>query len=178
MVTYSSTYVLVALSIDRYDAIRHPMNFSGSWKRAKVLILAAWSLSFLFSVPIIVFYEEKEIQGILTCRSMNHFILMSIFFSNFPFFFGAGHVQCWIDFLEPWQWQVYMTLISITIFFVPACIITSCYAIIIYTIWSKSSILSHKKTKHKQSKHQPNKININKELLALKYHITLFQMER
>lgn len=61
--TYSSTYVLVALSIDRYDAIRHPMNFSGSWKRAKVLILAAWALSFLFSVPIIVFYEEKEIQG-------------------------------------------------------------------------------------------------------------------
>lgn len=28
--TYSSTYVLVALSIDRYDAITHPMNFSGS----------------------------------------------------------------------------------------------------------------------------------------------------
>ncbi|EAT39545.2 AAEL008655-PA, partial [Aedes aegypti] len=28
-VTYASTYVLVALSIDRYDAITHPMNFSG-----------------------------------------------------------------------------------------------------------------------------------------------------
>lgn len=30
VVTFSSTYVLVALSIDRYDAITHPMNFSGS----------------------------------------------------------------------------------------------------------------------------------------------------
>ncbi|KAL1116575.1 hypothetical protein AAG570_005047 [Ranatra chinensis] len=30
VVTYSSTYVLVALSIDRYDAIKHPMKFSGS----------------------------------------------------------------------------------------------------------------------------------------------------
>ena len=30
VVTYSSTYVLVALSIDRYDAITRPMNFSGS----------------------------------------------------------------------------------------------------------------------------------------------------
>ncbi|XP_052129122.1 cardioacceleratory peptide receptor-like [Frankliniella occidentalis] len=30
LVTYSSTYVLVALSIDRYDAITHPMNFSRS----------------------------------------------------------------------------------------------------------------------------------------------------
>lgn len=31
-VTYASTYVLVALSIDRYDAITHPMNFSGCCK--------------------------------------------------------------------------------------------------------------------------------------------------
>lgn len=32
IVTYSSTYVLVALSIDRYDAIAKPMNFSRSCK--------------------------------------------------------------------------------------------------------------------------------------------------
>lgn len=32
VVTYSSTYVLVALSVDRYYAIKHPMNFSGSCK--------------------------------------------------------------------------------------------------------------------------------------------------
>ena len=36
-VTYSSTYVLVALSIDRYDAITHPMNFSGSCKYSFIL---------------------------------------------------------------------------------------------------------------------------------------------
>ncbi|KAL1446121.1 hypothetical protein WDU94_000040, partial [Cyamophila willieti] len=30
VVTYSSTYVLVALSIDRYYAIKYPMNFCGS----------------------------------------------------------------------------------------------------------------------------------------------------
>jgi hypothetical protein len=45
LVTYSSTYVLVALSIDRYDAITHPMNFSGSWRRARGLVAAAWILS-------------------------------------------------------------------------------------------------------------------------------------
>lgn len=43
MVTYSSTYVLVALSIDRYDAITHPMNFSTSgefaaWVRLHVCV--------------------------------------------------------------------------------------------------------------------------------------------
>ena len=37
VVTYASTYVLVALSIDRYDAITHPMNFSGTQ-------LASWEI--------------------------------------------------------------------------------------------------------------------------------------
>ena len=36
VVTYSSTYVLVALSIDRYDAITHPMNFTGSCKYSRL----------------------------------------------------------------------------------------------------------------------------------------------
>ncbi|XP_034191081.1 crustacean cardioactive peptide receptor isoform X2 [Osmia lignaria lignaria] len=62
VVTYSSTYVLVALSIDRYDAITRPMNFTGRWWRARALVIGAWSLSALFSVPIIFLYEEKRIQ--------------------------------------------------------------------------------------------------------------------
>lgn len=63
MVTFASTYVLVALSIDRYDAITHPMNFSGSWKRAKVLVISAWIMSGLFSSPQFILYEETLIQG-------------------------------------------------------------------------------------------------------------------
>lgn len=63
MVTFASTYVLVALSIDRYDAITHPMNFSGSWKRAKVLVISAWIMSGLFSTPQFILYEETLIQG-------------------------------------------------------------------------------------------------------------------
>jgi neuropeptide S receptor 1 len=84
MVTYASTYVLVALSIDRWDAISHPMNFSGSCKkieypekfffniclffinkgkRAKRLVLGAWILSAIFSAPLFILYEEKIVQG-------------------------------------------------------------------------------------------------------------------
>lgn len=63
LTTYASTYVLVALSIDRYDAITHPMNFSGSWKRAKILVISAWVLSALFSTPQFFLYEETLIQG-------------------------------------------------------------------------------------------------------------------
>ncbi|KAG5878710.1 hypothetical protein JTB14_023923 [Gonioctena quinquepunctata] len=110
VVTYSSTYVLVALSIDRCDAILHPMNFSGSWKRARLLVVLAWVLSVLFSLPTIFLFEEKSIEDI---------------------------PQCWINLL-PWQWEVYMTLVALILFVIPALIISACYAIIVWTIWTKS----------------------------------------
>ncbi|XP_074030849.1 cardioacceleratory peptide receptor 2 isoform X2 [Leptinotarsa decemlineata] len=113
VVTYSSTYVLVALSIDRYDAITHPMNFSGSWKRARLLVVLAWVLSILFSLPAIFLFEEKPVEDI---------------------------PQCWIDLL-PWQWKVYMTLVAFILFVIPAVIISACYAIIVWTIWTKSKLL-------------------------------------
>ncbi|CAG0913065.1 unnamed protein product [Notodromas monacha] len=79
VVTYSSNYVLVALSIDRYDAIAHPMKFhAGSWR-----------------------------------------------------------MQCWIQ-LEPAHWQIYITLVFVALFFLPAFIIAGCYIVIVKTIWSKS----------------------------------------
>ncbi len=111
VVTYASTYVLVALSIDRYDAITHPMNFTGSWRRAKALVIVAWALSFLFSAPILHFYGTSEIAG-----------------------YGT---QCWIDFDEKWKWRLYMTLVSVTLFVIPAFLIGGCYIIIVVTIWSK-----------------------------------------
>ncbi|KAK9885329.1 hypothetical protein WA026_010829 [Henosepilachna vigintioctopunctata] len=112
MVTYASTYVLVALSVDRYNAIRHPMKFSGSWRRAKCLILTAWIFSIVLSIPILFLYEEKMVQG---------------------------QTQCWLEFSEQWKWKLYMTLVSISLFVIPAAIIATCYAVIIGIIWTKSS---------------------------------------
>ena len=116
VVTYASTYVLVALSIDRYDAITHPMNFSGSWRRARGLVAAAWMLSFVFSAPLLHFYNTKETKD-----------------------YGT---QCWINFTENWQWQVYMTLVSLTIFVIPAILIAGCYIVIVCTIWNKGREMS------------------------------------
>ncbi|KYM96443.1 Cardioacceleratory peptide receptor, partial [Cyphomyrmex costatus] len=113
VVTYSSTYVLVALSIDRYDAITRPMNFSGSWWRARALVITAWTLSALFSMPIVFLYEEKQIQ-------------------DTP--------QCWID-LDPTQWKIYMSLVSFSLFIAPTLIIGGCYTVIVVTIWSQGAAL-------------------------------------
>ncbi|KAM7285824.1 cardioacceleratory peptide receptor isoform X2 [Ixodes scapularis] len=117
LVTYSSTYVLVALSIDRYDAITNPMNFSGSWKRARCLVGLAWGASSAMSVPAVFLSREALVRG---------------------------RLQCWIE-LELWQWQLYMTLVACSLFFVPALVITACYSVIVYTIWTKSKILSYPK---------------------------------
>ncbi|KAK7579599.1 hypothetical protein V9T40_000228 [Parthenolecanium corni] len=114
LITYSSTYVLVALSIDRYDAITRPMKFSGSWRRAKFLIGSAWGLSALFSIPIPIIYEEKIV---------------------------GGRTQCWLEFSNKWQWKCYMTLVACAVFLAPALIIIVCYTVIVCTIWSKSGAI-------------------------------------
>ncbi|XP_014248903.1 cardioacceleratory peptide receptor-like isoform X2 [Cimex lectularius] len=111
VVTYSSTYVLVALSLDRLDAITRPMNFSGSWRRARLLVGFAWSLSAVFSSPILFLYEERLIQG---------------------------SAQCWIELGSSFKWQLYMSLVALTLFLIPAVVITGCYTVIVYTIWTKS----------------------------------------
>ncbi|BET00264.1 receptor [Nesidiocoris tenuis] len=125
VVTFSSTYVLVALSIDRYYAIKYPMNFSGSWRRAKMLVVIAWSLSVVLSVPVGFLYQEKLIQG---------------------------RPQCWIEFRQPWQWQLYMTLVAMALFVLPAIIITICYAIIVFTIWAKGRQYTQKATNNDETR--------------------------
>ena len=112
VVTYASTYVLVALSIDRYDAITHPMNFSGSWTRARVLVIVAWGLSFLFSIPILFVYKIKAHER-----------------------YGD---QCYIgDGWQQWHWMIFMTIASLLVFIIPAIIIAVCYIAIVCTIWNK-----------------------------------------
>ncbi|XP_055539889.1 cardioacceleratory peptide receptor-like [Wyeomyia smithii] len=122
-VTYSSTYMLVALSIDRYDAITHPMNFSGCWKRARRLVAAAWGFSAVFSSPMFYLYEERVIQD---------------------------QLQCWIELGDALRWQLYMCWVAASLFVIPAFIISACYVIIIKTIWSKGSVLGPVGDKYRQ----------------------------
>lgn len=110
VVTYSSTYVLVALSIDRCDAITHPMNFTGSWRRARALILSAWFVSFVFCLPMLFLFDEAQVQG---------------------------KPQCWVD-LTKLQWRIWITSVFVSLFVAPALTISACYGVIVITIRHKS----------------------------------------
>ena len=77
-------------------------------------MVMAWLTSVIFSVPILFFFHLKETP-----------------------MFGT---QCWIEFTHPWQWQVYMTLVSLSVFIVPAIIIAVCYTTITITIWRSDGV--------------------------------------
>ena len=73
-------------------------------------------MSIAFSVPIIFFYHLKEIEQ-----------------------YGT---QCWIEFPQQWHWKLYMSLVATSLFFIPAVIIASCYAVIVITIWRKGKTMA------------------------------------
>ena len=98
-------------------------------KRAKILVITAWALSAIFSLPAI-FLNEESIQ--------------------------QGRPQCWIE-LETWEWKIYISLVALSLFFMPAIIISACYLIIVHTIWSKSKTIAFPKTNNKsKSKSKSN----------------------
>ena len=84
-------------------------------RRARILIAVAWVLSAIFSTPMLVLYEEGVVQD---------------------------QVQCWIDLPAPWQWQLYLTLVAVSLLVLPACLIFACYVIIVRTIWVQSAALT------------------------------------
>lgn len=53
-----------------------------------------------------------------------------------------GQVQCWIDLPAPWQWQLYLTLVAVSLLVLPALLIFACYIVIVRTIWVQSAALT------------------------------------
>ncbi|XP_050419513.1 cardioacceleratory peptide receptor-like [Patella vulgata] len=112
VVTYGATFALVALSIDRLDAIARPLKFSGK-TRSKILVSLAWGCALTFSVPMLVINERIIVDG---------------------------RPQCWIEFPEAWYWKLYITIIAIGLFIIPAVLIAVCYIIIVVILWRKTSL--------------------------------------
>nr|XP_022321384.1 cardioacceleratory peptide receptor-like [Crassostrea virginica] len=113
VVLYASTYLLVSLSLDRLDAVARPMRFSRREFRAKMLITSAWVLSAVFSIPTLVLFDVSE--GNVTYK-------------------GKSITLCEPLFSDKFESQIYMTLIAIAAFILPALIITVCYCVIIVVI--------------------------------------------
>lgn len=117
VVVFASTYVLVSLSLDRLDAIARPLRFTGSGTRARILVASAWIFSVIFSIPSLVLFEDTPSPNDESIRF------------------------CYLDLSEKWHWMLYVTLLAVSLFIIPAVIIIVCYTTIVYVIWKNSHLL-------------------------------------
>ncbi|GAB1598596.1 cardioacceleratory peptide receptor-like [Argonauta hians] len=108
VITLSSTFILVSLSIDRLHAIARPMRFSQSSRLSKILVTSAWVFASILPIPLMVFTEQ-----------------INICIDNY---------QCWMN-LPKYMWKIYFTIVICIALFIPALIILFCYITIIYIIW-------------------------------------------
>ncbi|XP_014639969.1 PREDICTED: neuropeptide S receptor isoform X3 [Ceratotherium simum simum] len=81
-------------------------------RQAKVLIVIAWGLSFLFSIPTLIIFGKRKLPN--------------------------GEMQCWALWPDDSYWTPYMTIVAFLVYFIPLTIISIIYAIVIRTIWIKS----------------------------------------
>eukprot|EP00079_Xenopus_tropicalis_P011437 XP_002937279.2 PREDICTED: vasopressin V2 receptor isoform X1 [Xenopus tropicalis] len=102
---YASSYMIVAMTFDRHQAICRPMmTFKKGSARWNIPVSLAWLASAIFSLP----------QGFIFSRIEVH----------------PGVFDCWATFIEPWGLKAYVTWITLAVFILPALFIATCQVLI------------------------------------------------
>ncbi|XP_039545177.1 oxytocin receptor isoform X1 [Pimephales promelas] len=98
---FASTYLIVVMTVDRYQAICNPMvTFQRRRARWNVPVCVAWLASFVFSVPQLFIFSRVEI--------------------------APGVYDCWAEFIQPWGPKAYVTWTTLVIFLVPIVTVMVC----------------------------------------------------
>ncbi|KAM5237803.1 vasopressin V1b receptor [Ctenodactylus gundi] len=105
---FASTYMLLAMTLDRYLAVCHPLR--SLQQPTYPLIAAPWLLAALFSLPQAFIFSLREAVE------------------------GSGVLDCWTDFHFPWGLRAYITWITMAIFLLPVAMLTACYSLICHEI--------------------------------------------
>lgn len=107
---YLSSYVLVVMAVDRYQAICYPLsNCSWTPTKSKLLISFAWTVSLLCCVPQLFIFSYQEVS--------------------------ANEYDCWGSFQESWGLRAYVTWYSVSVFFLPLTVLSFTYVCICRSIW-------------------------------------------
>lgn len=107
---FASTYMIVAMTIDRYHAVCNPMVsfLNGSFRRY-LSIGAAWVVSLVFSSPQLFIFSLQQVE--------------------------ENHYDCWATFIEPWGSRIYISWITLSVYALPAVILLYCQLRICTTIY-------------------------------------------
>ncbi|KAM8795871.1 vasopressin V1b receptor [Eudromia elegans] len=108
---FASTYMLLAMTLDRYVAVCHPLRtLRQPGRRAYAAVAAAWLLSALLSLPQLFIFSVREVRR------------------------GSGVLDCWADFASPWGARAYVTWTALCVFVLPVGVLAVCYGLICYEI--------------------------------------------
>lgn len=108
---FASTYMLLAMTLDRYLAVCHPLrSLQQPSQAACPLIAAPWLLAAILSLPQVFIFSLREVIQ------------------------GSGVLDCWADFRFPWGPRAYITWTALAIFILPVAMLTACYSLICYEI--------------------------------------------
>uniref|UniRef100_A0A3B4TPK9 Vasopressin V2 receptor n=1 Tax=Seriola dumerili TaxID=41447 RepID=A0A3B4TPK9_SERDU len=99
---FASSYMIVAMTMDRHYAICCPLQAhrSGATQRWNTFILLAWGLSLLLSLPQVFIFSRSEV--------------------------APGVYECWGHFAESWGLKAYVTWMTLAVFILPVLTITVC----------------------------------------------------
>uniref|UniRef100_A0AAZ1X7K7 G-protein coupled receptors family 1 profile domain-containing protein n=1 Tax=Oreochromis aureus TaxID=47969 RepID=A0AAZ1X7K7_OREAU len=98
---FASTYMIVVMTIDRYQAICNPMvTFQRRRARWNGPVCAAWCVSVLCSLPQVFIFSRVEV--------------------------APGVYDCWAQFIEPWGRRAYVTWTTLVIFVLPILTVIVC----------------------------------------------------
>ncbi|NXP42152.1 V1BR protein, partial [Leiothrix lutea] len=108
---FSSTYMLMAMTLDRYLAVCHPLqSLRQPGRQAYAMIGATWLLSCLLSLPQVFIFSLREVRP------------------------GSGVLDCWADFGTPWGARAYVTWTALCVFVLPVGVLGVCYSLICHEI--------------------------------------------
>ncbi|XP_017291323.1 vasopressin V2 receptor isoform X1 [Kryptolebias marmoratus] len=98
---FASTYMIVVMTIDRYQAICNPMvTFQRRRARWNGPVCAAWCVSLIGSLPQVFIFSRVEV--------------------------APGVYDCWAQFIKPWGLRAYVTWTTLVIFVVPVLTVIVC----------------------------------------------------
>ncbi|XP_072308828.1 vasopressin V2 receptor-like [Eucyclogobius newberryi] len=98
---FSSTYMIVVMTVDRYQAVCNPMvKFQRARTRFNIPVCVAWCVSLVGSVPQIFIFSQVEVE--------------------------PGVFDCWATFIQPWGLQTYVTWTTLVIFVLPVITVMFC----------------------------------------------------
>ncbi|XP_026162938.1 oxytocin receptor-like [Mastacembelus armatus] len=98
---FSSTYMIVVMTVDRYQAVCNPMvTFQRTRTRLNIPVCVAWGVSLLGSLPQVFIFSQVEV--------------------------APGVFDCWATFIQPWGLQTYVTWTTLVIFVLPVITVVVC----------------------------------------------------